>query len=828
MSIYIDISDFYKARGRSGIQRVVREVAARMIKDKKIDHPVKVITYDTHDQVYKILPAEHIKMLFADKLDKSIWCDDYESIEISQLGEGDIFFDVDNGWNTPLKRPALYPKLNSQSVKIYSMLHDLIPIIKSQFADPNASRNYVGYISAVLAYSDLVFCNSRSTEKDLQDLASRTGLSRKIHTSVTGLGSDFGAVNFKNSANDRLQKAGLKGRYIVMVGTVEPRKRQDKLLSAFEMLAKKHEDISLVIVGKAGWGIGKLANRIETHDLIDERIFWLKDVSDQDLDSIYRNASFIAYLSSAEGYGLPISEGLSYGKITVAFDNTSQREAGGSYADYARHETPNEVFEIIDMYLDNPRLYKEKTKKIEKECRAVTWDETYDRFHDVFYGMGNVNKVLARKQPKKLQVLFISNRLEDIADTIKSDDLYLNFVKEYIIITPPDMVDEMNSIKSKHKILVIDEQKMLGKNYQDFKDSDHATKNWMLRSSIVNLKEVDDEFVMSDDDNRPLEVVDKSFFINKDGSYNAYYFYELPRWLHANTDYDVAQHNMNAYFARLNLERLVYSSHQPQIINKQIFAEMIEYMAKNKVYGPIDEWSTYFNYGASKYPRLFNKRIFEVLGWPVHPSSWDFQFYPAKYTFENYYSETYKSSELFEDLDKLSDSGEKIKRVAEREEVYKKSWAQLNSAIDISSRNDMAHGSIGYESSKYEVYIGGIPYLLSAHSGTILRFKVSFKILPKRKNVKLPKHFRIEARDAYGRLVAGSGYPIIQSVGGLKSPNLYEADMSVTLAVKRPRTRYLSYHVFVDHRLINPKVGVAKSLLIGLRPGRKLKKSISP
>jgi glycosyltransferase involved in cell wall biosynthesis len=59
-----------------------------------------------------------------------------------------------------------------------------------------------------------------------------------------------------------------------MVGTVEPRKGYAQTIDAFELLWSKGEEVNLVIVGKAGWHVEELVERLRDHPLRGKRLFW--------------------------------------------------------------------------------------------------------------------------------------------------------------------------------------------------------------------------------------------------------------------------------------------------------------------------------------------------------------------------------------------------------------------------------------------------------------------------------------------------------------------------------------------------------------------------
>ena len=115
----------------------------------------------------------------------------------------------------------------------------------------------------------------------------------------------------------------------------------------------------------------------------------------------------------------------------------------------------------------------------------------------------------------------------------------------------------------------------------------------VLRTDVRDLFKageiLDDEFIMLDDDNRPIKEIDLSYFITVEGRYNAYYYYDLLNWHHRETAYDEGQHQLKKILSDKNYELLSYSCHAPQIINKALFSAAVEEFFK-PLFGPaVDE-----------------------------------------------------------------------------------------------------------------------------------------------------------------------------------------------------------------------------------------------
>jgi glycosyltransferase involved in cell wall biosynthesis len=106
------------------------------------------------------------------------------------------------------------------------------------------------------------------------------------------------------------------GRYVLAVGTIEPRKDYPTLVSAFGPVATDHPDVALVIVGGDGWGAGAFAAAVEASPAR-SRIVRPGYLDDQDLATTLGGASVLAYPSRYEGFGFPPLQAMAAGVPVV-------------------------------------------------------------------------------------------------------------------------------------------------------------------------------------------------------------------------------------------------------------------------------------------------------------------------------------------------------------------------------------------------------------------------------------------------------------------------------------------------------------------------------
>jgi hypothetical protein len=131
------------------------------------------------------------------------------------------------------------------------------------------------------------------------------------------------------------QVYGLGRRYIVSVGTLEPRKNLPTLLRAFDSLRARAgtvtADLDLVVIGGRGWRDRELRAEIAARRA-SGRLHTLGYVPERDLVALYGGAEVLAYPSHFEGFGLPVVEAMACGTPAVATDVPALREVSGGAA----------------------------------------------------------------------------------------------------------------------------------------------------------------------------------------------------------------------------------------------------------------------------------------------------------------------------------------------------------------------------------------------------------------------------------------------------------------------------------------------------------------
>jgi glycosyltransferase involved in cell wall biosynthesis len=159
----------------------------------------------------------------------------------------------------------------------------------------------------------------------------------------------------ERDVDDTLRRAGLdRGSFILVPGTLEPRKNHLAVLAAFSQLAAAgaiREDISLVLAGGRGWRSSPILAAIRESPVA-HRVRWLGYVPDDDLIALMSSAAIVAYVSLYEGFGLPVLEAMSVGAAVVTSNVSSLPEVAGDAAVLVSPTNPKEIAEGLRLALE--------------------------------------------------------------------------------------------------------------------------------------------------------------------------------------------------------------------------------------------------------------------------------------------------------------------------------------------------------------------------------------------------------------------------------------------------------------------------------------------
>jgi glycosyltransferase involved in cell wall biosynthesis len=176
---------------------------------------------------------------------------------------------------------------------------------------------------------------------------------------------------------------GLPERYLIALGTIEPRKNLIRLVSALRVLRQQDPQLALVIVGRTGWLYQEFFQKLE--EMGDPQAVILPGyVPDEDLPAMLGGATALVLASLYEGFGLPILEAMACGAPVVCSSVSSMPELGGDAARYFDPQDASEMAEAIGGVLRDGDLRAEMRQRGLQQAAKFSWQRAARETLDVY------------------------------------------------------------------------------------------------------------------------------------------------------------------------------------------------------------------------------------------------------------------------------------------------------------------------------------------------------------------------------------------------------------------------------------------------------------
>lgn len=390
--IFFDVTELSKFDKGTGIQRVTRAILLYLINNPPVSWTVVPVWGDGLAGLYR--HASGYEKRLAGRYVPSISND--PSV---QFAEGDIFITTDLAYNINGALVSVLDAAREQKVGIFCVVYDLIPARYPQwFEGTNAwfeGNEYLGlfdfWLRSFARVSDGLIGISLSVERDVERWLGehRIPVPERPKLGFFHMGCDiassFPTSGLPDTASSQLARFKSSPTFL-MVGTIEPRKGYALALQAFERLWSVELDVNLVFVGRKGWKVDDLSEKIWRHKEFGKRLFWFEGISDEYLRQVYLSSTALLSLSLAEGFGLPNVEAASFGLPVIARDIEVFREIcaqGTTFigAELSAEELETAVVEWLKRYRAGEVLLPDPSE-------VRTWAQSTRQLMSVIDSMG--------------------------------------------------------------------------------------------------------------------------------------------------------------------------------------------------------------------------------------------------------------------------------------------------------------------------------------------------------------------------------------------------------------------------------------------------------
>jgi glycosyltransferase involved in cell wall biosynthesis len=399
LDFYFDVSDlivyFSANRTPTGIQRIVLAVAEAALSGAPLGR-VRLCALDPASYVWKAVDKSFIQRLTTLSHEGTQRSDPQWGAVFAALSKAvaeaprhefprdSVLVNLGSPWHMGDYFRAIEGLKRDFGVIYVAYVHDAIPILYPEYCSGVVPGQYLNWLYNLTCYADLILANSENTKRDVLKTLALFG-SSPVRCEVVSPNGDFTSL-FKETGqllSPEIETL-LTKRYVLFVSTVEPRKNHLMVASAWHQLTKELGAARmprLVLVGKPGWSSQPLFEFIRKTESLDGNLAMLNEVSDADLQALYRNAAFTVYNSRYEGWGLPVTESLSYGKVPVIAQNSGLIEAGGSAAVFFETNSEPSLAETLRSVVLNPRILTEREAAIRANPPVRSWRQIYEHIY---------------------------------------------------------------------------------------------------------------------------------------------------------------------------------------------------------------------------------------------------------------------------------------------------------------------------------------------------------------------------------------------------------------------------------------------------------------
>lgn len=236
--------------------------------------------------------------------------------------------------------------IEKTGVKSVVTIHDLIFLRYPQLYKPVDRNIYLQKIKYACHVADKVIAISNQTRDDIKQYL-KVG-DEKISVVHQSISERFFTSQGEQKFEELKAKYNLPHRYILSLGTIEPRKNQLNIVKA---VAAAKVGLPLLLVGKLTDYAVEISDFISQNQM-DRNVLFLDQVEDEFLPCLYQHAELLVYISLFEGFGLPVIEAMASGCPVLASNTSCLPETGGDAAIYCNpgdvEEIGNSILEIIN------------------------------------------------------------------------------------------------------------------------------------------------------------------------------------------------------------------------------------------------------------------------------------------------------------------------------------------------------------------------------------------------------------------------------------------------------------------------------------------------
>ena len=228
--------------------------------------------------------------------------------------------------------------------------------------------------------ADAIIAVSQHTRRDLLEVYATPP--QKVYVVEEGIDERFRPAGEADIRRVK-ERYSIRRPYLLMVGTLEPRKNHALAFRALAQLKAEGWPHCLVAVGGGGWLFDAVQRQVESLQLSDDVIF-AGHVADADLPALYSGADCFLMPSLYEGFGIPVLEAMACGAPVVCSKVSSLPEVAGEAARFIEPLTAEGLADAVRQVLSNPKMADKMLSDGMRQAGRYRWQRAADETVQVY------------------------------------------------------------------------------------------------------------------------------------------------------------------------------------------------------------------------------------------------------------------------------------------------------------------------------------------------------------------------------------------------------------------------------------------------------------
>jgi glycosyltransferase involved in cell wall biosynthesis len=278
-------------------------------------------------------------------------------------------------------------------------VHDLGYLTYPEAHKP-ADRRYLDWSTRWNAHqAAAILADSQATKADL--VRAYGAPAEKIYVVYLGRDESLKQVTNPLRLASVRAKYDLAQRYLLYVGTLQPRKNLERVVQAFERLCDRPQmaDVQLVLAGKQGWLYESLFEQVNRAGL-GERVIFPGYIPDDELPALLSAATAFVFPSLYEGFGIPVLEAGGCGVPVITSNTSSLPEVAGDAALLVDPHDVDAIAEAMYRLVTDPELAEELRRRGKENVKRFSWEKCARETLAVLESVATNRRNAADKPPR--------------------------------------------------------------------------------------------------------------------------------------------------------------------------------------------------------------------------------------------------------------------------------------------------------------------------------------------------------------------------------------------------------------------------------------------